>query len=107
MRWLRPDYQIPKLGHKVRPETTDMDIAPVVTTDAPAWPRDGLDQIRVVRELLVRASAPVQPDSVSASFKGRSTAKRKARVADVLDTLVAAGVAREAEGDAGGVFLSR
>ena len=59
VRWLRPDYQIPKLGHKVQAETKDMDVAPVIVDDAPAWPKDGLDQIKVVRELLARSDAPV------------------------------------------------
>ena len=97
VRWLRPDYQIPKLGHKVKAETKDMDVAPVLVDDAPAWPKDGLDQIKVVRELLVRSDAPVLSDAVSASFKGRNTAKRKTRVLDVLETLVATGIVRKTE----------
>ena len=105
VRWLRPDYQIPKLGHKVRAETRDAELVVPVTDDAPPWPKDGLDQIRVVRELLVRADDPVAPDAVSATFKGRNTAKRKARVEDVLSTLVAAGVARRT--DDAGYFLPR
>jgi len=97
VRWLRPEYQIPKLGHKVKAETKDMDVTPVITDDAPAWPKDGLDQIKVVRELLARSDAPVQPDTVSASFKGRNSPKRKSRVLDVLETLVATGIVRKTD----------
>lgn len=97
VRWLRPDYQIRKLGHKVKAETKDMDVAPVLVDDAPAWPKDGLDQIKVVRELLARSDAPVLSDAVSGSFKGRNTSKRKTRVLDVLETLVATGIVRKTE----------
>jgi len=91
VRWLRPEYQIPKLGHKVKAETKDMDVAPVLVDDAPAWPKDGLDQIKVVREILARS------DAVSATFKGRNSPKRKTRVVDVLETLVATGLVRKTD----------
>ena len=97
VRWLRPDYQIPKLGHKVKAETKDMDVAPIINDDAPAWPKDGLDQIKIVRELLTHSNAPVRPDAVSATFKGRNSPKRKTRVVDVLETLVATGLVRKTE----------
>ena len=106
VRWLRPDYQIPKLGHKVKAETKDMDVAPVIIDDAPAWPKDGLDQIKVVRELLARSEAPVLPDAVSATFKGRNSPKRKTRVVDVLETLVATGLVRKTE-DKQTYFISK
>jgi len=75
VRWLRPDYQIPKLSHKVKAETKDMDVAPFIVDAAPAWPKDGLDQIKVVRELLARSEAPVLPEAVSASFKASEKPK--------------------------------
>jgi len=106
VRWLRPDYQIPKLGHKVKAETKDMDIAPVLVDDAPAWPKDGLDQIKVVRELLARSEAPVLPDAVSVTFKGRNSPKRKTRVVEVLETLVATGLVRKTE-DKQTYFISK
>lgn len=94
VRWLRPEYQIPKLSHKIKSETADMDVTPVITEAAPAWPSDGLDQIRIVRDLLIKSNAPVSPDAVSATFKGRNSAKRKERVSTVLETLVATGLSR-------------
>jgi len=106
VRWLRPEYQIPKLGHKVKAETKDMDVAPVIIDDAPAWPKDGLDQIKVVREVLARSETPVLPDAVSATFKGRNSPKRKTRVVDVLETLVATGLVRKTE-DKQTYFISK
>ena len=108
VRWLRPDYQIPKLGHKVRkPEEAvqaEADLpAPEPADSKPAWPRDGLDQIGVVRDMLGRAPAPLAPEALSAAFRGPSSARRKKRVEQVLQTLVAAGVAqRGIDGQEGG-----
>ena len=100
VRWLRPDYQVPKLGHKVRKpeeaEQVEADLTVTEPTDGkPAWPRDELDRIRIVREMLGRAPAPLAPEALSAAFRGRSSAQRRRRVEQVLQTLVAAGVAQQ------------
>lgn len=103
VRWLRPDYQIPKLGHKVpKPEEGEQieaDVSILPKAEKPEWPSDGLDQIRVVRDVLTRASTPALPDEIAAIFNGRNTAKRKHRVAHVLETLVATGAARTGQLD--------
>ena len=100
VRWLRPDYQIPKLGHKVKaPEDTQQAEAELVVQapahGKPAWPKDEMDRIRIVRDMLGRAPGPVAPDALSAAFRGRSTAPRTKGVEKVLQTLVAAGVAQQ------------
>ena len=77
-----------------------------LSDNAPSRPKDGLDRIRIVRELLIRADDPVAPDAVSATFKGRNTAKRKSRVSDVLGTLVEAGIVRQAQ-DTAEFYLPR
>ena len=101
VRWLRPDYQIPKLGHKVKApedgEQVEADLA-APAEGKPAWPKDELAQIRAVRDMLARAAAPLAPESLGKAFKGRNTAQRKQRMAEVLQTLVAAGAARQAAG---------
>lgn len=97
VRWLRPDYQIPRLGAKVaKPaeEQIEAELAVVDAKDAPKWPADAFEQIRIVRDVLAKAPAPALPDAVAASFGGRVTAKRRARVEQVLETLVATGAAR-------------
>ena len=103
VRWLRPDYQIPKLRHKV-PEaaeeagdTAALDL--VAAESQPKWPTDGMDQIRAVHELLAAAEAPVAAETVARAFAGRLTAKRRQRVTEVLTTLVATGAARNAAPD--------
>lgn len=101
VRWLRPDYQIPKLGVKA-PKREDehvgtLDVEMPDITERPKWPSDGLEQIRLVRGLLAKAPAPTPSDIIASVFDGRSTAKRKGRVAEVLETLVATGMARTGE----------
>jgi hypothetical protein len=98
VRWLRPDYQIPKLGAKAPKaaagETGMLDIALPDVTERPKWPADGLEQIRLVRDLLAKAPAPMPPDALASVFDGRNTPTRRARIAQVLETLVATGIAR-------------
>ncbi len=107
VHWLRPDYQIPKLGHKVKTpedaEQIEADLAVSELSDGkPAWPRDELERIRVVRDVLGRAAAPLAAESLSAVFKGRNSPARRKGVERVLQTLVAAGVAQPADGPDGG-----
>ena len=107
VRWLRPDYQIPKLGHKVKtPEDVKQVeaqlVVPAPADGKPAWPKDEMDRISIVRDMLSRASGPVAPEALSAAFKGRSTAPRSKGVEKALQTLVAAGVAQQGiEGEDG------
>ncbi len=103
VRWLRPDYQIPKLGHKVPQadlgKALDMDINVIAAADKPKWPKDGLDQIRIVRDVLTKTSALALPVEISANFAGKNTASRKSRIEAVLQTLVETGAARTGELD--------
>jgi hypothetical protein len=111
VRWLRPDYQIPKLGKKApgaKGEQIEADVSVVEISERPRWPSDGLDQIRLVRDLLSRFPAPAHVDEISVAFEGRNTAKRSSRVAQVLDTLVATGLARpDAAGGRARYFVPR
>jgi hypothetical protein len=102
VRWLRPEYQIPKLGAKapLTEQQIEADLDQVAAIAAKTkWPNDGLEQIRIIRELLARAHAPVLPESIMASLDGRSSPTRRDRVKKVLETLVATGAARTGELD--------
>ncbi|MDZ7712248.1 MAG: hypothetical protein U5L06_03635 [Rhodovibrio sp.] len=101
VRWLRPDYQLPKLRHKL-PQGTQLEtpgLEPVTAESQPKWPSDDLQQIRVVHQVLERADSPVTPETVARAFAGKLSAKRKQRVDEVLQTLTATGAARTPEGD--------
>ncbi len=107
VRWLRPDYQIPKLGHKVKaPDDAGQVEADLVLPEAaegkPAWPQDGLARIRILREMLDRAAAPAGAEMLSAAFRGRDSARRRKSVEKVLETLAAAGAAQKAADGPGG-----
>ena len=100
VRWLRPDYQIPKLGHKVKtPEDVEQVeaqlVVPAPADGKPAWPKDEMDRISIVRDMLSRAPGPVAPASLGVAFSGRNSARRTKGVEKALQTLVAAGVAQQ------------
>ena len=63
VRWLRPDYQIPKLGHKVKtPEDVEQVeaqlVVPAPADGRPAWPKDEMDRISIVRRHAEPRSRP-------------------------------------------------
>lgn len=98
VRWLRPEYQKPRLAHKVTSsEQVEADLVEAGLVEEISWPADGLAQIRTVRDLLQEADAPLGPEAIAAMFKGRSTQRRKDRVTEVLETLAATGAARVTE----------
>ena len=99
VRWLRPDYQIPKLGHKVKvPEAAEQLeaqlVVPASADGKPAWPRDEMERIRVVRDMLSHAPGPVAAETLGVAFRGRNSGRRAKGIEKALQTLVAAGVAQ-------------
>ena len=102
VHWLRPDFQQPRLAAKVKGAVqVEADLGEVVRVEAVKWPSDGLDQIRSVRDLLARAESPIAAPVLAAAFGGRTTPKRRERVEQVLETLVATGAARRDEATRG------
>lgn len=102
VRWLRPEYQIPRLAKTVALPSGEQIEADIVVPDGvgrPKWPNDPFEQIRQVREVLARATAPLDPNGLAQVFDGRLTDKRRARVQQVLDTLVVTGAARTGQLD--------
>ena len=100
VRWLRPDYQVPKLGLKVKtPEEAEQVeaqlVVPAPADGKPAWPKDEMHRIRIVRDMLSRAPGPVAPENLGVAFSGRNSARRTKGVVKALQTLVAAGVAQQ------------
>ena len=97
MRWLRPDYQIPRFAKGVaREEQVEADLdLPVaaVAVKASAWPTKLPEQIKVVREELLRASSPMSADDVSRIFKGGK--KRTEKVSELLEVLAMHGQAQK------------
>ena len=100
VRWLRPDYQIPKLGHKVKkPDDVEQVeaqlVVPAPADGKPAWPKDEMARIGIVRDILSRAPGPVAPETLGVAFSGRNSDRRTKGVEKALQNLVAAGVAQQ------------
>ena len=96
IKWLRPEFQIPKLRHKA-PQPADEQIeADIAVAEAVAekmkWPSDGLDQIRVVRTALAEAESPVSAVELNARFKGGRN--RGSRLSELLSLMAETGMVR-------------
>ncbi|HUD52406.1 class I SAM-dependent DNA methyltransferase [Parvibaculum sp.] len=91
VRWLRPDYQIPRFAKgAAKAEQVEADLeAPLAAEKAPAWPAKLPEQIKAVRDALAHAGAPVSPIDVSKAFKGG--ARRKEKVSELLESLAMLG----------------
>ncbi|QFT78105.1 DNA methyltransferase [Erythrobacter sp. THAF29] len=105
VRWLRPDFQKPRLAHKVKgQEDLDIDLVEAGVSEERPWPKDEREQFAVMRDVLAEADAPLSAQAIASLFKGRNTAKRKQRVARVLEIMTDMGGVRQS-GE--GFFLPR
>lgn len=112
VRWLRPEFQNPAGGGQA-PEQPALggvehdggDAAEEAIVAAVAvqagnkpkpWPRDAVEQVRAVAEVLAGSAHPLSVDDVAARFTARGPWKR--RLPQLLDMLVALGRAREQDG---------
>ena len=95
VRWLRPDYQAPEAKAPAA-EQTDLAIEPAIaakpSSKKPAWPKTVPERIVLVRDILASEPAPIALDSLAGSFKR----KPKDGLEDVLSSLLALGLARDA-----------
>ena len=70
-------------------------VVPAPADGMPAWPKDEIDRIGIVRDMLSRAPGPVAPETLGVAFSGKNSARRTKGVEKALQTLVAAGVAQQ------------
>ncbi len=76
VRWLRPDYQIPRFGKPgQRGEQIEADLAAAVQPEQkPSFPADPVGQTAAVLQALWRAEGPVRAADLAATFRqGRKT----------------------------------
>ena len=101
VRWLRPDFQIPRLAHKL-PEPPDEQLfADVVVAPQDLrikWPKDTAEQLRLVRRLLVATPSPAPDTAIAEAFSGKGGKQRRMRVRAVLEALTARGIVRKTVG---------
>jgi very-short-patch-repair endonuclease len=106
VRWLRPEFQNP--GAQPRPEQVEIDTGDnaddvgETNDDSNAatqgagkpkpWPKDAVEQVRAVAEVLAASPQSLSVDAIAARFSGRGPWKK--RLPQLLDMLVALGRAR-------------
>ncbi|MBU6200215.1 MAG: hypothetical protein KGI64_07210 [Xanthomonadaceae bacterium] len=110
VRWLRPEFQNPQAQAKpvqaeidtsagaadsVRPERSG-EAAKSKDIKTTPWPKDAVDQVRAIADLLAASATPLSPDDIAARFSARGAWKK--RLPPLLDMLVALGRARERAG---------
>ncbi|MBS7544360.1 class I SAM-dependent DNA methyltransferase [Ancylobacter oerskovii] len=92
IKWLRPEYQIDKIGPLAhRGDRIQTILATKVKAKKTPFPTARLDQARVVLDLIARAKAPLSAEEIAATFT--SSDKTVAEVCDVLQSLVRLGQA--------------
>ncbi|MEO8927589.1 MAG: hypothetical protein ABI306_10555 [Caulobacteraceae bacterium] len=89
IRWLRPDYQVPRFAKGKVARTGDLDLAgAVVAIDRalPAFPADRLEQPLAVEARLAAAARPMTAAELARGFK-KGGKRVEARIAQTLITL--------------------
>jgi hypothetical protein len=91
VRWLRPDYQIPRFGtakDKQEQIEADLDMAPVAKTK-PAFPAGAVEQTAAVMAALAMANASLSAGELAQGFKQGK--KAETRIAATLSSLARTG----------------
>jgi hypothetical protein len=104
VRWLRPEFQQAGQGEQVAMDTSEDDgeaetaeVKPAkVAVEQRPWPSGLTEQIKAVAEVLAGAGRSLDLEGVAGHFNGRG--RWRDRLPTLLDTLVALGRAREADG---------
>jgi hypothetical protein len=90
VRWLRPDYQIPRFARGAVAQTDKLDLGEaVVAVDKglPRFPTDKGEQVMAIRALLLETGRPLDAAAISRGFKGGGK-RIEQRVHQALTTLV-------------------
>ena len=69
---------------------------PAAAAKPTPWPKDTVDQVRAVAEVLAAQATPMSVDDIAARFSARGPWKR--RLPQLLEMLVALGRAQEQDG---------
>ena len=89
VRWLRPDYQIPRFAKGAGAKTGELDLGQTVValdTGLPPWPKDRYEQLLAVEARLIATARLMDPAELSRAFKGGGK-KIEQRVLQALTTL--------------------
>jgi hypothetical protein len=90
VRWLRPDYQIPRFAKGGAAKSGELNLGDAVVAidhGLPAFPKDKGEQVMAIRAVLQASGGPMDAVAVSRAFKGGGK-KIEQRVVQALNTLV-------------------
>ena len=101
VRWLRPEYQIPRFGsEKEKAKQLEADlgdpVAAVKSGAKPAFPADDIAQTALVMRALIESGSGLDAASIAAHFKQGQ--KIRTSVASVLLSLYRMGIISTADG---------
>jgi hypothetical protein len=89
VRWLRPDFQIPRFAKVATPKTGELGLVealPAAAIGLPSLPRDRYEHPLAVEALLVGAGRPMTPAEIARGFR-RGGRRLEPRVVQALATL--------------------
>lgn len=89
VRWLRPDYQIPRFAKGSAAKTGELDLGETVTAidkGLPTFPKDRYEQPLAIEAMLAAANRPMDAAELSRGFK-RGGKLIEQRIVQVLTTL--------------------
>jgi hypothetical protein len=89
VRWLRPDYQIPRFAKGAAAKSGQLDLGETVVAidkGLPVFPKDRYEQPLAVEAALIAAARPMDAAELARGFKGRAKGTEQ-RIAQVLTTL--------------------
>jgi hypothetical protein len=75
VRWLRPDYQVPRFGKLIDKQAAKEEGAQIVVpldvekTQKPAFPTDAVERTAAVFAMLAAASAPLDAATLASGFR--------------------------------------
>ncbi|NEW91414.1 DNA methyltransferase [Rhodopseudomonas sp. BR0M22] len=103
VRWLRPDYQIPRFAKGVDQQAAKEEGAQIAaaldlgeTKQKPSFPAGAVEQTAAVFAALAAAAAPLDAKGLAAHFKRTKTTEKK--VSDVLASLARLGYVSTTDG---------
>ena len=100
VRWLRPEFQNPTAA--VAPEQAEMETVEAETFSAAVigkplpWPKDAVQQVRAVADVLAASPLALSADDIAARFTSKGPWKK--RLPQLLEMLVTLGRAQESNG---------
>ncbi|WP_366931745.1 type IIL restriction-modification enzyme MmeI, partial [Phenylobacterium sp.] len=89
VRWLRPDYQIPRFAKEAKATTGDLDLGETVVAldkGLPDFPKDPYEAPLAIERLLIAAGRPMDAAELARGFK-RGGKRIEQRITQALTTL--------------------